>query len=82
MKNKRANIFDYICEHKVDLCAITETWLNLDDAVIFRAEMSQVGYRFLDQPRSGRGGGGTGLIFRDSLPMRKAVVEETFIRDF
>ena len=65
-----ADIFDYICERKIDLCAITETWLRSDDDAT-RAEMCPTGYKFLDQPRTDRPGGGTGLIFRDSLLITK-----------
>lgn len=35
VKNKSADIFDYACECKVDLAAVTETWFGCnDDAVI------------------------------------------------
>ena len=33
VKNKTADLFDYICDCKADLVAITETWLTTDDAL-------------------------------------------------
>ena len=66
VRNKTADFVDYICENKYDLVAITETWLQKrDDAV--RAEHRPTGYKLIDYPRSGRGGGGIGLLFRDCL---------------
>ena len=52
---------------KIDVCAITETWLKSDDDVI-RQECQPDGYIFADCPRqSGRAGGGTGLLCRSPL---------------
>lgn len=70
VKNKIADIIDYINDCKADLCAITETWLCPDDAAI-RAELCPNGYKLFDHPRVGRRGGGTGLIFRDSLSVKQ-----------
>ena len=66
MKNKTADLFDYICDCKVDLVAITETWMTTDDAAV-RTELCPVGYKTSDRPRNGRRGGGVALIYRDSL---------------
>ena len=70
VKNKTADLFDYICDCKTDLVAITETWLTTDDAAV-RAELCPVGYRISDRPRTGRRGGGVALIYRDSLSVRR-----------
>merc|ERR1739844_140129 len=58
VKNKTSDIFDYICEHKLDLVAITETWLCQNDNSI-RSDLCPDGYKLLDHPRTGRHGGGT-----------------------
>ena len=71
VKNKSAAILDYICDCKADLFAITETWLSADDAAV-RTELCPEGYKFIDHPRLGRSGGGTGLVYRDSLGIKKA----------
>ena len=68
--NKTAVIFDYVCDCKLDLVAITETWLGDHDAAV-RAELCPDGYKLLDHGRDGRRGGGTALIFRDSLSVKK-----------
>ncbi|CAB4040056.1 Hypothetical predicted protein, partial [Paramuricea clavata] len=60
---------DYIRDSNVDLCAITETWLTPDDAAV-RAELCPNGFKFLDNPRTGRRGGGIGLLYRDSLQVK------------
>ena len=67
---KTAVIFDYVCDCKPDLVAITETWLGDHDAAV-RAELCPDGYKPLDQGRDGRRGGGTALISRDSLSLKK-----------
>ena len=69
-RNKSAVLMDYLCDCKADLNAITETWLTEDDAAV-RAELNPNGYNFLDHPREGRCGGGTGLIYRDSLRVKE-----------
>ena len=66
---------DYLCDCKADLYAKTQTWLTEDDAAV-RAELNLDGYNFLDHPREGRCGGGTGLIFRDSLRVKNVDVGE------
>ena len=69
-KNKSAVLMDYLWDCKADLNAITETWLTEDDSAV-RAELNLDRYNFLDHPWEGRCGGGTGLIFRDSLRVKK-----------
>ncbi|XP_068735435.1 uncharacterized protein [Montipora capricornis] len=70
VRNKTAVIFDYVCDCKADLVAITEIWLGDHDAAV-RAVLCPDGYKLLDQGRDGRRGGGTALIFRDSLAIKK-----------
>ena len=66
VKNKTAFLLDYIRNCSADLYAIPETWLTDKDASV-KAEFCPAGYNFIDHPRAGYRGGGTGLIFRDSL---------------
>ena len=75
VRNKSAVLMDYLCDCKADLYAKTETWLTEDDAVV-RAELNLDGYNFLDHLREGRCGGGTGLIFRDSLRVKNVDARE------
>ena len=66
LRNRTADFVDYICENKYDLVAITETWLQKRDNAV-RGEVRPTGYELIDHPRSGRGGGGMGLLLRDCL---------------
>lgn len=68
--NKTADFVDYVCKHKYDLVAITETWLQPHvDAL--RTELCPPGYKFIDFPRQERIGGGIGLLYKDSLRVSK-----------
>ena len=70
VRNKTADIFDVICESKADLIAITETWFTKNDSAV-KVELCPIGYKIVDHPRTGRTGGGTALIFRDTLNVKK-----------
>ena len=79
VRNKSADIFDFVCEYKIDLLAITETWLNANDDAV-RNELCPTNYKLYDHPRTDRVGGGTALIYRDLLHVKKisAGVKESF----
>ncbi len=66
VRNKTVTIVDYICERNIDVCAITESWLKEGD-IVKENELSPDGYKLKSTPRSGRGGGGIALIYRESL---------------
>ena len=70
VKNKTAEIVDYICETKADLVAVTEHWLTVSDSAC-RTELCPNGYKIVDHVRSDRRGGGTGLIFREAFDVKK-----------
>ena len=70
VRNKSAALYDYFCDCKADLYAITETWLNVNDDAV-RAELCPPGYRLVDQSRTSRPGGGTALLYRDFLSVTK-----------
>ena len=70
VRNKTADVFDYACDCKADLFTFTESWLrDGDDAV--RAEFCPDVYKFMGQNRIGRSGGGTGIMYRDSLNVKR-----------
>ena len=48
-RNKSADIFDFVCEYKIDLLAITETWLNANDDAI-RNKLCPTNYKLCDHP--------------------------------
>ncbi|CAB3996663.1 RNA-directed DNA polymerase from transposon X-element [Paramuricea clavata] len=69
--NNKAVIFnDFIYEHQPDLLAATETWFS-DRESASKTQCTPGGYKFFDNPRSGRQGGGTGLLFKNNLQAAK-----------
>ena len=70
LRNKTADFVDYVCETKEDLFAITETWLCPSDDAI-RNELCPVGYVSADHSRTSRRGGGTALVYRNSLTVKE-----------
>ena len=46
--------------------ALTETWLSLEDSTVCK-EITPPGYKFVHCPRNCLTGGGTGLLFKDSI---------------
>ena len=68
--SKSALFVDYINECKADLFAITETWLSDNDSAVCY-EITPPGYKLLHCPRSDRRGGGTAILFRDNINVRK-----------
>jgi hypothetical protein len=76
VRNKTAALQDYLCEKKIDLCALTETWLLSDDDAV-RAECIPSGYKInFDQIRSRRGGGGIALLSCAKLSVSIVATEE------
>jgi hypothetical protein len=70
VRNKTDYSLDYVCDCIADLLAFTETWLREEDSAV-RVNLCPDGYKFIDQCRAERRGGGTGLMFRDSLNVKK-----------
>ena len=64
VRNKTVDVFYFICESK-DLIANTENWLTKNESAV-KVEFCPIGYKIVDHPRTGRTGGGTSLIFRDT----------------
>ena len=75
IKNKSAEFVDYVTSSKADLFALTETWLSeIDDAL--RGEITPTGLKLIDHSRKNRRGGGTALLFRESLNFQKIAARE------
>lgn len=67
VKNKTADIVDHVIGNNIDVCVITETWMKERDTVASTG-LSVNGYCFKHVPRqSDRQGGGTGLLYRNTL---------------
>ena len=63
--NKTECIEDFIIEHKLDICAITETWLSSNDDLHARL-LTPNGYTSHTISRSNKRGGGVAIISKDS----------------
>lgn len=70
LKNKSAAFVDYIQERQADVVALTEIWLNEMDSAV-TGEATPTGYKFLDHPRPVRTGGGTGVLFKESITVKQ-----------
>ena len=67
VRNKIESIIDHVVENDIGLCTVTETWLNDADSVSI-AQLSVAGYFFKNFSRQSQNrGGGTGILFRDSV---------------
>ena len=75
LKNKTADFVAYAIDSRADLFALTETWFT-DIDVAHKVEATPPGFRLLDHPRKNRVGGGTALLFRDHLHVKKLAGDE------
>ena len=70
VRNKIAVIVEHMVNGFIDICTVTETWLKECDSVSM-AGLSTDGFIFKSFPRqSGRNGGGTGIMYRESLDVK------------
>ena len=74
LRNKSADVIQHMIDERIDICVITETWLNEngDDKTI--AEITQQGFCFDSIPRLDRNGGGIALLYRDNISVNKATL--------
>ena len=70
IRNKTGDFMDYVCRNKINMAAVTETWLSENDAVA-RAMATPTGYKFDSHSRQHSRGGGVALLYRDSLTVTK-----------
>jgi hypothetical protein len=71
IRNKTCEFTDFIVSNKIDVCAVTETWLTSNDETK-RSECQPDGYLWDDHPREAeRSGGGTGLLYKSTLKVKK-----------
>ena len=69
IKNKTACFSDYLCEKKIDLAALTETWFNNFDSAV-RAECLPDGYKLFDIARKDQRGGGIALVYHNNFVIK------------
>ena len=64
--NKTLDIYELIIDKKLDVLALTETWLNMYDTAKIK-EMTPNTHTFIHIPRSGKRGGGVGIFLQNSF---------------
>ena len=70
LRNKSAHFVCYASSTGADVFAVTETCFSeFDDA--HRADAAPPGFKLIDHTRDGRSGGGTALLVKDSLHVKK-----------
>ena len=67
--NKPSSVNDLICQEKLDIIFLTETWLGTDGTVPLAAACPP-NYKFIHSIREGKKGGGLANIFSDTLKYR------------
>ena len=69
IRNKTAEFLHHVLDSRLDVCTVTETWLNDHDTVSL-ASLSPSGFNFKNFPRpSEQNGGGTGVLFNLTLDL-------------
>ena len=70
VRTKSAYFLELVCDTKSDVICLTETWLTPDD-VAARNQAIPSGHTLLDQPRTGRKGGGFAIFYMDNLSVTR-----------
>ena len=65
VRNKIELVKDFILEHDIDICALTETWLSKFDEPVVQ-QLQPDGYKLLHVDRTDRSGGGVAVLCRCS----------------
>ena len=64
----------YLIVAKLDVAAVTEIWFTKIDTAA-KIEATPPGYKLCDHPRPDRTGGGTAIVFRDTLCITKLAAD-------
>ena len=70
LNNKAAKFIDYVTDCKADIVTLAETWFTNTESAT-RVLCTPNGYNLLDHPRSNRAGGGTGILFKKNITVKK-----------
>ena len=66
VRNKTSAVIDIVNEYRLDMLALTETWLQQEGDGVLLSELTPPNFEFLHVPRETRGGG-VGFLFRNLL---------------
>ena len=78
-KSKTACLRKYISSTDMDIFALTETWLTGKDTAAKLEIYSPESHSFIQQDRNGRHGGGTGLLFKKAIDVKKIAAGEKLL---
>jgi len=67
VRQKETDIHDLILDNDFDIFFLTETWLKERGDEVTIAALTPAGYKFEQNPRSGRGGGGVCVLYKSHL---------------
>ena len=71
IRNKSDDIIDHVLDHKLNLIALTETWLHGDDSDQKAiGDITPAGYVFHHVHRNGGRGGGVGFLCDESIKLK------------
>ena len=73
LKNKAIDVTEFLKSHLCDICFITEAWLKVKDTSV-SAEIRDLGYELILQPRRGKRGGGVCVIHKNGIDIKKCNV--------
>ena len=82
VKSKTACLREYISSTDMDIFALTETWLTEKDNAAKLEIYSLESHSFIQQDRNGRRGGGTGLLFKKAIDVKKITAGEKLSFEF
>ena len=67
--NKTSDFKVELIDHKLDICALTETWIREGD-VTTAVQLCPEGYSAVSIPREGRTGGGIAVVYRSDITLK------------
>ena len=74
-------IADYNLEQDLDICCLTETWLNADDPVTI-GELCPNGYKLISIPSKDRCGGGVAVVVKEPLSVKQNCPDDVAFHSF
>ena len=72
--NKTVAVLEFLKDHNINVCFLTESWLKVDDKAKF-AEVKDYGYDIISTPRRGRGGGVAFIFDPKSISLTRNTVK-------
>ena len=76
LNSKCASFSDLVISKKLDIVAITETWLSPKETSAGLADLTPKGFKLFHQPRKGKTGGGVAIMVADHLNVTRCKMSE------